>query len=159
MTIFSRRPGGRRDAGASRSGVCEGRVVVLDRLTDAQIAVLSLAVLGGVLVASWIVRERVGPLRRLFIPASVVGGFAVLLLGPQVLGDLTGTDGVFPEEVIDVWRTIPGLMINVVFGAIMIGKVCRRPGSCGAPPHPTPCSARSCRSGSSRWAASPYWCC
>jgi ESS family glutamate:Na+ symporter len=110
---------------------------VLDRLTDAQIAGLSLAILGAVLVASWVVRERVGALRRLFIPASVVGGFGVLLLGPQVLGDLTGTDGLFPEEVIDVWRTIPGLMINVVFGAIMIGKVLPAPGELwrAAAPH------------------------
>jgi len=110
---------------------------VLDRLTDAQIAGLSLAILGAVLVASWVVRERVRALRRLFIPASVVGGFAVLLLGPQVLGDLTGTDGIFPDEVIDVWRTIPGLMINVVFGAIMIGKVLPAPGELwrAAAPH------------------------
>jgi ESS family glutamate:Na+ symporter len=64
-----------------------GVTAVLVRLTDAQTVGLSVAILGVVLVAGWIVRLKVGFLRALFIPASVVSGFLVLLLGPQVLGN------------------------------------------------------------------------
>lgn len=98
-----------------------------ERLTDAQTVGLSLALLGVVLAIGWTVRLKVGVLRRLFIPASVVSGFLVLLLGPQVLGEFTDSDGIIPESVMDVWRVIPGLMINVVFGAIMLGKTLPKP--------------------------------
>jgi len=94
----------------------------LNLLSAAQWTGLAVVLLGVVLAAGWFVRRRVGFLRTLFIPAAVVSGFLVLLAGPQVLGALTGTQGLFPEAVIEVWRVIPGLMINVVFAAIMIGK-------------------------------------
>ncbi|OBF10906.1 sodium/glutamate symporter [Mycobacterium sp. ACS4331] len=106
-------------------------------LGDAQRVGLALAILGGVLLVSWLVRAKVRALNALFIPASVVAGFLVLLLGPQVLGELTGTDGLFPQQVVDIWRVIPGLMINVVFAAIMIGKTLPKPGELweAAAPH------------------------
>ncbi|MCK0091742.1 sodium:glutamate symporter [Rhodococcus sp. F64268] len=100
---------------------------MFEQLSEAQIVGVSLVILGAVLVFAWFVRSRVRALSALFIPASVVAGFAVLLLGPQVLGELTGTSGLIPESVIEVWRVIPGLMINVVFGAIMIGKTLPKP--------------------------------
>lgn len=93
-----------------------------DQFTDAQITGLAIIILGVVIAAGWFVRRKTVFLRRLFIPASVISGFLVLLLGNQVLGALTRTQGLFPASVVDVWRVIPGLMINVVFGAIMIGK-------------------------------------
>jgi glutamate:Na+ symporter, ESS family len=91
-------------------------------LTDAQTIGLAVVMLGAMFVVGWVVRDRIRPLRRLYIPSSIVAGFVVLLLGPQVLGKLTDTSGIFPSTVMEVWRTLPGLMINVVFGAIMIGK-------------------------------------
>lgn len=81
-----------------------------------------MAILGAMCAVGWLVRRYVRPLRALFIPSSVIAGFTVLALGPQVLGRLTGGSGLFPAAVLDVWRVLPGLMINVVFGAIMIGK-------------------------------------
>lgn len=100
---------------------------MFEQLSEAQTVGASLAILGVVLVFAWILRRRVRVLGALFIPASVIAGFVVLLLGPQVLGQLTGTTGLVPESVVEVWRVIPGLMINVVFGAIMIGKTLPRP--------------------------------
>lgn len=91
-------------------------------LTGAQTTGLALVVLGALFAAGWVVRDHVRPLNRLHIPASVVAGFLVLLLGPQVFGAVTGTGGLFPESLLAVWRVLPGLLINVVFGAIMIGK-------------------------------------
>lgn len=86
-----------------------------------------MVILGVMLLVAWVIRAHVPSLRALFIPASVIAGFLVLLLGPQVLGEVTGTDGLFPESVVEIWRVIPGLMINVVFGAIMIGKTLPKP--------------------------------
>jgi ESS family glutamate:Na+ symporter len=56
------------------------------------------------------------------IPASVIAGFLLLLLGPQVLGRATGGDGLVPQHIVDVLSTFPGLLINVVFAGIMVGK-------------------------------------
>lgn len=103
-------------------GTLIGRRPDADQFTDAQITGLAIIILGVVIAAGWFVRRKTVFLRRLFIPASVISGFLVLLLGNQVLGALTRTQGLFPASVVDVWRVIPGLMINVVFGAIMIGK-------------------------------------
>lgn len=94
----------------------------MPQLSQAQVVGLAIVILGVVLAVSWLLRRRIPILRTLFLPSSVIGGFLVLLLGGQVLGAATGTAGLFPAAVVDVWRTIPGLMINVVFAAIMIGK-------------------------------------
>lgn len=94
---------------------------MIERLTDAQTVGLATAILGTMFLAGWFVRQ-LRFLSALYIPAAIVAGFLTLLLGPQVLGRLTGTNGLFPSAVEDVWRVMPGLMINVVFGAIMIGK-------------------------------------
>jgi len=66
-------------------------------------------------------------LKRLSLPSSVVGGIAILLLGPAVLGRLTGdsgplANGAFPEETVAVWAELPGLLINVVFAALLMGR-------------------------------------
>ena len=100
---------------------------MIDRLTDAQTVGLALVILGVMFAVGWLVRSRTTFLRTLFMTSSIIAGFLVLLLGPQVLGSLTGTNGLFPSEVLDVWRVMPGLLINVAFGAIMIGKTLPKP--------------------------------
>lgn len=95
---------------------------MLSQLSAAEVVGLAIVQLGVVFAVGWWVRRSLGFLRALFIPSSVIAGFLVLLGGEQVLGALTGTGGVFPHQVVDVWHVIPGLMINVVFAAIMIGK-------------------------------------
>jgi glutamate:Na+ symporter, ESS family len=80
-------------------------------------------IIGMLLVLSRIVRQTTTVFRRIFLPSSIIAGALALLLGPQVLGELfDGTDGLFPEPILDVWRTLPGLLINVVFGALLLGK-------------------------------------
>ena len=95
---------------------------MISKYTAAQVVGLALVVLAVVIWLSWLIRGRVKLLQRLYVPTCVIGGFTMLLLGPQVLGALTGTGGLFPQGLIDVWRVLPGIMINIVFGAIMIGK-------------------------------------
>jgi glutamate:Na+ symporter, ESS family len=83
------------------------------------------------LLASETLREQTGILRRVFLPGSIVAGFVALALGPQMLGWFARTvagdgallaGGAFPEFVLDGWRALPGLLINVVFAALFLGK-------------------------------------
>ena len=90
--------------------------------SDAQWIALAFVFLGITLILAIAVRRYVGILERLYIPASVIAGFLILLLGPQVLGALTGAWSLFPDRVVDVLVRLPGLMINIVFAGIMIGK-------------------------------------
>jgi len=82
------------------------------------------------LLGKWL-RVRVKWLQNLFLPSSIIGGFLALLLGPQVLGKLLGLfvssdsfwiQGIIPGGVIEVWKTLPGLMISVVFATLFIGS-------------------------------------
>lgn len=83
---------------------------------------LALVVLGATFAAGWAVRNTVRVFGALYIPVSVVTGFLILLMGPQVLGKVFGTQGLFAESTISIWRALPGLLITVVFASIMIGK-------------------------------------
>ena len=96
-------------------------------VTDAFTAILAIGlfVVGG----AWL-RAHVRLFRRLFLPASLLGGTLALLVGPQVLGRLAEAvggpawlaDGLLPTAVLDVWSELPVLLISVVFAALFIGK-------------------------------------
>ncbi|MDJ0954452.1 MAG: sodium/glutamate symporter [Acidimicrobiia bacterium] len=93
---------------------------------------LALSILAVLVLAAMGIRRHVPLLRRLFLPNAVTAGFVALILGPQVLGNLTGDSGrfsagLFGEEIVAVWRELPGLLINVVFAAILLGKTLPRP--------------------------------
>jgi ESS family glutamate:Na+ symporter len=83
---------------------------------------LGLVFLGLILGVSALIRYNVRRLQSLHIPASVIGGFVTLIAGPQGLGHLVGGDGIFPIGVLDFWTVLPGLLINVVFAALLVGK-------------------------------------
>src|SRR5262245_1179030 len=83
---------------------------------------LGLVFLGLLLGVSALIRYNVRFLQRLHIPVSVIAGFITLIVGPQGLGHLVGGDGIFPPGVLDFWTILPGLLINVVFAALLIGK-------------------------------------
>jgi glutamate:Na+ symporter, ESS family len=90
----------------------------------------SLLVIGLALVAAKWLRARIRLFRRLFLPASVIGGTLVLLVGPQVLGRAAAAfdgptwlaGGLIPDAVQEVWAELPVLLISVVFAALFIGK-------------------------------------
>jgi glutamate:Na+ symporter, ESS family len=95
---------------------------VFGSLTDPQWAGLSFVFLGMALICGMLLRRLVPWLAAVYIPASVLAGFLILLAGPQVLGKATGGRSLIPDETVDVLSVLPGLMINIVFGGIMIGK-------------------------------------
>ncbi|WP_027964146.1 sodium/glutamate symporter [Halalkalibacillus halophilus] len=83
------------------------------------------------LIGKWL-RVRLKFLQDLFLPSSVIAGFLALLAGPQVLGKLItpyiGEDsffsnGVMTESITEVWATLPGLLINVVFATLFLGTI------------------------------------
>ncbi len=97
-------------------------------------AVLLLALL---LITARVIRQRTRIFRRILFPSSLIAGGLGLLLGPQLLGwAVEGLrsvlpwaplpaileQGLFPEPVLQVWSTLPGLLINVVFAALLLGK-------------------------------------
>ncbi len=90
----------------------------------------ALLVIGLFVVAAKALRSRVALFRRLFLPASVIGGVMALLLGPEVLGRAVAAadgpevlaGGLLPDSVLEVWSELPVLLISVVFAALFIGK-------------------------------------
>jgi ESS family glutamate:Na+ symporter len=87
-------------------------------------AVLAFVGLGVALIAGKVLRHAVPPFRRYFIPSSVLGGLVVLIVGPEVLGRLVPSlsFGLFTEEMVEIWRQLPGYLINVVFAGLFLGK-------------------------------------
>ena len=95
---------------------------MLESLTDAQWVGFSLVLVGMALICGLLLRRLVPWLAAVYIPTSVLAGFLILLAGPQVLGEVTNGRSLIPAESVAVLSALPGLLINVVFGGIMIGK-------------------------------------
>ena len=83
---------------------------------------LSLVVLSLVFACAALIRRWSSPLRKLFIPTAVIGGFLVLGLGPEGMGRLLGGTGLFPENVFAVWRQLPGLLVTVMSASLLLGE-------------------------------------
>lgn len=88
------------------------------------------------LLAGKYVRSSIRIFQKLYLPSSIVAGVLVLLLGPEIAGRLADSlmedsggwsQGIFPESILTVWSQLPGLLINVVFAALFIGKTIASP--------------------------------
>lgn len=90
----------------------------------------AVVLLGVVLLLAKIVRLRWGLMQSLFLPSSIIGGFACLALGPYIFGRIAeamGNDqwaefGLFGPDIIEVWSALPGLLISVVFATLFLGQ-------------------------------------
>jgi len=83
---------------------------------------LSLVVLMLVFACAALIRGRSRPLRALFIPTAVIGGFLILALGPEGLGRVIGGAGLFSAPTFAVWKVLPGLLINVMCASLLLGE-------------------------------------
>lgn len=89
----------------------------------------ALLLLGVMMLVSKIIRVKWRLAQRLFIPSSIIGGAIALLIGPDVLGRIAsalGTDafadaGLFTTEILEVWSSLPGLLISLVFAGLFMG--------------------------------------
>ncbi|QBI18395.1 sodium:glutamate symporter [Egibacter rhizosphaerae] len=91
---------------------------------------LAIVLIGGIVLLGKLLRAWWGVAQRLFLPASILAGFLALVLGPDVLGAAVGAvfgeeaalaDGVFGETTLEVWETLPELLITVVFATLFLG--------------------------------------
>src|SRR5262249_47142477 len=83
---------------------------------------LSLVILMVVFACAARIRGWSRPLRALFIPTAVIGGFLILALGPEGLGRLTGGTGIFSAKTFVVWTALPGLLVNVMCASLLLGE-------------------------------------
>lgn len=95
---------------------------MIPNYNEAQWVGVAFVFLALMLLLGLLARRYVPGLAALFLPSSVIAGFVILLVGPQVLGELTGSQGLIPAEVLEVWRVLPGIFINIVFAGILLGK-------------------------------------
>ncbi len=94
----------------------------------------SILLIGVSLVIAKLIRLKFNIFSKFFLPSSVIAGLLLLVLGPEVTGQLLtrafGLDGfdfgIFTEGVIDVMATMPGLLINVIFASLFLGKTIPR---------------------------------
>lgn len=71
-----------------------------------------LTVFGVFLLIGFVLREIIKPFQRLFLPASLIGGLLLLILGPQVLGLVA-----VPESFGD----FSGVVIGVIMTGLILG--------------------------------------
>jgi len=83
---------------------------------------LSMVVLSLVFACAVLIRRWSRPLRELFMPTAVIGGFLVLGLGPEGMGRLIGGSGVFPDDVFAVWKQMPGVLVTVMSASLLLGE-------------------------------------
>ena len=85
-----------------------------------QTLIKSLGILGALLMAGTFLRAKVPMFRKMLIPASVLGGFVGLLLGPELWGSYAPLP--FPEDWTTIWSLMPGVLIVPIFAAIPLGN-------------------------------------
>lgn len=87
---------------------------------------LALLILTVLVFGAATLRRRIPFLRSLFIPNAITAGVLALLLGPQVLGNVVDGGrlgaGLWGASTMAVWDELPGMLINVVFASILLGK-------------------------------------
>src|SRR5579872_3825462 len=82
----------------------------------------SFVLLALVFLGAAVIRHVSPQLRALFLPTAVIGGFLALLLGPEGVGRLTHSNGIFPDQTFGVWQVLPGMLINVMAASLLLGE-------------------------------------
>ncbi len=97
------------------------------KLIDVFWAYILIAIL---ILVGRLIRQRLGILRSLYIPSSIVAGILALLLGKGALGAIVKSvnpesplvQGLFTENIQAVWSQSPGIFINIVFATLFLGQ-------------------------------------
>src|SRR5690625_357624 len=92
----------------------------LDLLTQVLRAVFyTFILLSGLLLVGAFVRARFKVLQKLFLPASVIGGFIGLIFGPIVLQKYAVLP--IPEDWITIASLLPGLLFVPIVASVPLG--------------------------------------
>lgn len=101
-------------------------------MIDIEWLFLGLALVWVLLVAAHYIRRTSTLLSYLFLPGSIIAGLAALFVGPDVLGamisltfgpDAPLSQGIIPAQIRAIWHALPGILINVVFASLFLGKI------------------------------------
>lgn len=79
----------------------------------------SMSLLGGALLFGTFLRAKFRFFQVIFMPASVIAGFILLIIGPQILG-VTGKLGI-PDTWYDYYSMLPGILIIPVVAGVPLG--------------------------------------
>ena len=95
----------------------------------ANIIGLSILLLAVALVVGKIIRVKFKIFSKFFMPTSIISGFLLLFFGPEVLGAFAGRFdietleyGLFTPEILQVFSSLPGLLITIIFAGLFLGK-------------------------------------
>jgi len=72
------------------------------------------------LLVGKLLRVKILLFQKLFLPASIIGGFIGLFLGPYMLGKALNTE-IIPQSTLTTWGSLPGVLINIVFACLFLG--------------------------------------
>lgn len=90
----------------------------------------AIVLLAAIMLLGKYLRVKVPFIQKLLLPSCIIAGFLGLILGPEVVGRLAeplgagwlAEGGVFTAEIYEVWGTLPGLLISVVFATLFLGS-------------------------------------
>lgn len=77
------------------------------------------SIIGGLLLLGVLLRAKIKLFQNLFLPASVIGGFVGLLLGPIVLKQYAVLP--IPQDFISDFALIPGILILPIIASVPLG--------------------------------------
>ncbi|TMN21695.1 hypothetical protein FH966_01935 [Lentibacillus cibarius] len=80
---------------------------------------ISFSVLSGLLLVGTFIRAKVTFIQSVFLPASVIGGFVGLLLGPILWGTYAPLP--IPQDWMDIYALLPGILIVPVVATVPLG--------------------------------------
>lgn len=86
----------------------------VDTVDNVETLMFAVVVLGVLLLAGVLIRIVARPLRRLFLPAALIGGVLGLALGPHGAA-------LFPESLVETWSGLPGVLATIVFAPMLMG--------------------------------------
>lgn len=86
----------------------------IETVDNFETLLFAVVVLGILLLAGALLRIVARPLRRLFLPAALIGGVLGLALGPYGAG-------LFPESLVATWSGLPEVLATVVFAPMLMG--------------------------------------
>lgn len=89
-------------------------MIPTDEVGSLDTLLFAVAVLGVLILIGVLLRLAAAWLRRLVLPAALIGGLVGLALGPHGAG-------LFDEPLISTWAGMPGVLATVVFAPMLMG--------------------------------------
>ena len=89
----------------------------------------SLSLLSVLLLIGVFLRAKIKLFQKLYLPASVIGGFIGLLISPEILGKFSNYS--ISSEWISTYSLLPGILSIPIFAAIPLGMFLNETKSAG----------------------------